>query len=92
MKKFEPYGQGNTRLKFISTNVKILQAVSMGKEGEPLCFSFAQDCIVMQGVKFKSKEVFEVGQKVTLTYIVNENYFRANVNLQLMVDKITVLF
>lgn len=90
VKKFEPYGQGNPRPKFISTNVEILQADSMGKEGEHLRFSFVQDGIVMQGVKFKSKEVFKAGQKVTLTYTVNENYFRGNVNLQLMVDKITV--
>ena len=88
--KFEPYGQGNPRPKFISTNVEILQADSMGKEGEHLRFSFAQDGIVMQGVKFKSKEVFEVGQKVTLTYTINENHFRGNVNLQLMVDKVMV--
>ena len=90
LKKFEPYGQGNSRPKFISSNVEILQAETMGKEGEHLRFSFVQDGIVMQGVKFKSKEVFEAGQKVTLTYSVNENRFRGNVNLQLMVDKVTV--
>jgi len=90
VKKFEPYGQGNPRPKFISTNVEILQADSMGKEGEHLRFSFAQDGIIMQGVKFKSKELFEVGQKVTLIYTVNENHFRGNINLQLMVDKIMV--
>ncbi len=89
VKKFEPYGQGNSTPKFISTNVEILQVDTMGKEGEHLRFSFAQDEIVMQGVKFKSKEVFEAGQKVTLTYTVNENHFRGNVNLQLMVDKVT---
>ena len=90
VKKFEPYGQGNPRPKFISRNVEILQAETMGKEGEHLRFSFAQDGIVMQGVKFKSKEVFETGQKVTLTYTVNENRFRGNINLQLMVDKVTI--
>ncbi len=90
VKKFEPYGQGNSRPKFISTNIEILQAETMGKEGEHLRFSFVQDGIVMQGVKFKSREVFEAGQKVTLTYTVNENHFRGNINLQLMVDKVTV--
>lgn len=90
VKKFEPYGEGNSRPKFISTNVEIFQVDTMGKEGEHLRFSFLQDGIVMQGVKFKSREVFEVGEKVTLTYTVNENYFRGHANLQLMVDKITV--
>ncbi len=88
LQKYQPYGQGNPTPKFISKNVEILQADTMGKEAEHLRFSFAQEGIVMQGVKFKTKEIFEAGQKVTLTYTVNENYFRGNVNLQLMVDKI----
>lgn len=88
VKKFEPYGEGNSAPKFISKNVEILQSDTMGKEGEHLRFSFAQDGIIMQGVKFKTKEVFEVGSKVDITYTVNENHFRGNVTLQLMVDKI----
>lgn len=88
VKKYEPYGQGNSTPKFISTNVEILQSDTMGKEGEHLRFSFAQDGIVMQGVKFKTKEIFEVGSKVNITYTVNENYFRGKTTLQLMVDKV----
>lgn len=88
IKKYEPYGQGNPTPKFISTNVEILQSDTMGKEGEHLRFSFAQDGIVMQGVKFKTREVFEVGQKVDIIYTVNENHFRAKVTLQLMVEKL----
>jgi len=88
IKKYGPYGQGNPTPKFISTNVEILQADTMGKEGEHLRFSFAQDGIVMQGVKFKTREVFEVGQKVDIIYTVNENHFRDKVTLQLMVEKL----
>jgi len=88
VKKYEPYGQGNSTPKFITTNVEILQSDSMGKEGEHLRFSFVQDGIVMQGVKFKTKEVFEVGSIVNITYTVNENYFRGKTTLQLMIDKV----
>ena len=88
VKKYEPYGQGNPAPKFISSNVEILQADTMGKEGEHLRFSFAQDGIVMQGVKFKTREVFEVGQKADIIYTVNENHFRGKVTLQLMVEKL----
>jgi single-stranded-DNA-specific exonuclease len=90
VKKFEPYGQGNSTPKFISTNVEILQADTMGKEGEHLRFSFAQEGIVMQGVKFKTREVFEIGSMVDITYTVNENHFRGKVTLQLLVDKVRV--
>jgi single-stranded-DNA-specific exonuclease len=90
VKKYEPYGQGNSTPKFISTNVEILQADSMGKEGEHLRFSFAQEGIVMQGVKFKTREVFEVGSMVDITYTINENHYRGKVTLQLMVDKVRI--
>lgn len=88
VKKYEPYGQGNTTPKFISKNIEILEVNTMGKEGEHLRFSFVQDGIVMQGVKFKTREVFDVGKKVDITYTVNENHFRGNISLQLMVDKV----
>ena len=88
IKKYEPYGQGNPTPKFISTNVEILQADSMGKEGEHLRFSFVQEGIVMAGVQFKTREVYEVGSMVDIVYTVNENHFRGNVSLQLLVEKI----
>ncbi|AKF23973.1 single-stranded DNA-binding protein [Sulfurovum lithotrophicum] len=88
MQKYEPYGHGNTRPKFISSDVEILQADTMGKEGEHLRFSFSQEGIIMPGVKFKTKEHFETGERVSITYTVNENRFRGNVTLQLMIDKI----
>ena len=88
IKHFEPYGQGNSTPKFISSHVEVLQVDRMGKEGEHLRFSFAQDGIVMQGVKFKTKESIEVGSRVEVIYSVNENHFRGNTTLQLMVDKI----
>ncbi len=91
MKKFEPYGQGNPTPKFISKNVELYQVDTMGKEGEHLRFSFMQDGILMAGVKFKTREKFDVGSKVDIIYTVNENHFRGNVTLQLMVDKVIVL-
>ena len=90
LKKFEPYGQGNPRPKFITENVEILQADTMGKNAEHLRFSFVHEGTVMQGVKFKTKEIFEVGSKVDISYTVNENHFRGKINLQLMVDKIKI--
>jgi len=90
IKKYEPYGQGNPTPKFISKDVELLQADTMGKEGEHLRFSFAQEGIVMAGVQFKTSEVYEVGSVVDVVYTVNENHFRGNVTLQLMVEKVIV--
>ena len=91
VKQYEPYGQGNPTPKYISKNVELLQADTMGKEAEHLRFNFAQNGITLQGVKFKTKEKFDVGCKVDVIYTVNENHFRGNVTLQLMIEKVLVL-
>jgi len=60
----------------------------MGKEGEHLRFTFLQNNISLAGVQFKTTSSYEVGEKVDIVYTVNENHFRGNVTLQLMVEKI----
>jgi single-stranded-DNA-specific exonuclease len=91
VRQYEPYGQGNPTPKYISKNVKILQVQSMGKEAEHLRFTFLQDGITMAAVQFKSREVYEEGSIVDVVYTVNENHFRGNVTLQLIVEKCIVV-
>lgn len=88
LRVFEPYGQAHPTPKFISKNVEILQVQSMGAEGEHLRFGFVQKGMVMQGVQFKTRQTYEAGSIVDIVYTVNENHFRGNVTLQLMVEKI----
>ena len=89
IKQFEPYGQGNPQPRFITKEVEILQADPMGKEGNHLRFLFRHNGVIHQGVQFKTQKVYEVPQRVDLVYTVNENHFRGNVTLQLMVEDIT---
>jgi len=88
LKIYEPYGQGNPRPKFITSNVVIEDVIEMGKEKEHRRFTFSQNGIAHIGVLFKTKEVFHIGQIVTITYGINENHFNNRVTLQLMIEKI----
>jgi single-stranded-DNA-specific exonuclease len=88
LKAYEPYGQGNVRPKFISTNVLIEDVADMGKEKEHRRFAFSQDGKTQQAVLFKTKEVFHIGQVISVIYELNENHFNNRVILQLMVEKI----
>lgn len=88
MKQYEPYGEGNPTPKFITKDVIVHEVSTMGKEGEHLRFTFSQHGILIPGVKFKTQEHFSPGDKVDIVYTVNENRFRGNVTLQLMIDKI----
>ncbi len=88
LKAFEPYGQGNPRVKFISKSVIIEDVADMGKNREHRRFTFSQNGVVQQAVLFKTKEVFHIGEVVSIIYGINENYFNNRVTLQLMVEKI----
>ena len=88
LKAFEPYGQGNARAKFISRNVLIEDVNEMGKEKEHRPFTFSQNGVTQQAVLFKTKEVFHIGQVISVIYGINENHFNNRVTLQLMVEKI----
>ena len=88
IQQYEPYGLANTKPKFISSAVRIADITTMGKEGEHLRFLFEQNGQVFTGVKFKTSERFNVDDKVDIIYTVNENHFRGNTTLQLMVDKV----
>jgi len=92
IRQYEPYGQENPKPKFITTDVRILQADTMGKGGEHLRFAFEQNGVILTGVKFKSQEMFSPGERVTLTYTVNENHFRGKITLQLLIDKINISY
>ena len=88
LKIYEPYGQGNPRPKFFTSNVIIEDVVEMGKEKEHRRFSFSHNKTVHVGVFFKTKEVFNIGQVVSIIYVINENHFNNRVTLQLMIEKI----
>jgi len=87
LKLYEPYGQANARPKFISTNVIIEDVMEMGKEKEHRRFTFSQNGYTHQAVLFKTKEVFHIGDVVSVIYTLNENHFNNRVTLQLMVEK-----
>jgi single-stranded-DNA-specific exonuclease len=90
MKQYEPFGQANSRPKFITADVVIEDVVNMGKNSEHRRFSFSHDGKVLQGVFFKTKEQFFIGQIATIIYAINENHFNGRTTLQLMIEKLII--
>jgi len=91
LKKYEPYGQENIKPKFITQNVNILTVDIMGKTKEHLRFAFEHNGVILTGVKFKTDEKFKPNQRVTISYTINENYFRGKTTIQLMLDDIKIV-
>jgi single-stranded-DNA-specific exonuclease len=90
LEKFEPFGQGNPKPKFITRGVMIASAKTMGKENNHLRFSFQSDDIYIQGVQFRTTQQYTAGTKADIIYTLNENHFRGETTIQLMVEKVDV--
>ncbi|HEO97998.1 MAG: single-stranded-DNA-specific exonuclease RecJ [Campylobacterales bacterium] len=91
IKRFEPFGEKNTKPKFITRNVRIMESAAMGKDHNHLRFTFEHNGSFLKGVKFKTTERFEADTLVDITYFVNENYFNGKSSLQLLIDNIVKL-
>ena len=89
MKRYEPYGQGNSRPKFITKDVIIEDVATMGKDGEHKRFIFFKDGIRLKGVLFKTQENFFINSCVEIIYTINENIFNNRVTIQLMIEEIS---
>jgi single-stranded-DNA-specific exonuclease len=88
--RFEPFGQGNPKPKFITRGVTIASAKTMGKENNHLRFSFQSDKLYVQGVQFRTTQQHTIGSRADIIYTLNENHFRGETTIQLMVEKIDV--
>lgn len=88
IKQFEPYGQANSRPKFITYRVKVEDVATMGKDGEHKRFLFSDNGSILKGVLFKTQKEFDIGDEVNIIYTINENHFNNRVSLQLMIENI----
>jgi len=88
LERFEPYGQANPRPKFITRNVTLAALQTMGAEKNHLRFTFESDGLYLQGVQFKTTATYPVGRQFDVVYSLNENHFRGETTIQLMVEKI----
>jgi len=86
--QFEPFGEGNPKPKFCTTDVEILAVQIMGKEGNHLRFTFRHNGTIHNGVQFKTYAQYETGQRVDIVYTVNINHFRGESTIQLMVERV----
>jgi single-stranded-DNA-specific exonuclease len=87
MKQYEPYGQKNAKPKFITHNVIIEDVRDMGKEKEHRRFTFSHQGVIQQAVLFKTKELFQLGEQISVVYNISENHYNNRVSLQLIVDR-----
>ena len=88
LEKFEPFGQGNPKPKFITHGVTLAALQRMGQEKNHLRFTFESEGIYRQGVQFKTTADYPIGSRMDIVYTLNENHFRGETTIQLMVERV----
>jgi len=87
-KQYEPYGQANSRPKFITYGVTIEDVSTMGKNGEHKRFLLSHNGVIHTAILFKTQLEFNIGDKINVIYTINENHFNNRVTIQLMIESI----
>jgi single-stranded-DNA-specific exonuclease len=88
LERFEPYGEGNPRPKFVSRGVSILHHRSLGSEGNHQKYLLQSPGGSLEAVAFKTREVHPAGCRVDLLYTLGVNRFNGRETLQLRLEKI----
>ena len=88
MEQFEPYGEANSRPKFMTRGVKIVSVQQMGREKNHLRFALEHRGVIQTAVQFKTREVYRVGEYIDITYTISKNSFRDSITIQLMIDEV----
>ena len=91
IEKFEPFGYGNPRPKFVSRNLEIVSIYYLGLEKKHRIISFRKGENIIEGIEFFFKSTFHPGDKVNIVYKINENNFKGRSILQLNIEKIKLL-
>ena len=90
LNEFEPYGNENSRPKFISYGLDVSHIDKMGKNREHLKMILNQGKTYLSAIKFRYEDEIRVGDKVDIIFTINENHFRGETTIQLLIEKVTI--
>ncbi len=85
MAQFEPYGEGNERPRFITTNVKVIESQTIGKEKNHLRLLLEHSGVKYPAIWFNTTETYAPMQMICVVYHLNENNFQGKRSIQLFV-------
>jgi single-stranded-DNA-specific exonuclease len=88
LSRFEPYGEANTKPKFLMKDISIIEARPIGAEKNHLKLVLGEGDSRLQAVQFGFEKMVEIGQKVAVTGSLQINEFNNNRSIQMLIDRI----
>lgn len=91
LEKFEPYGEGNPRPRFLMRNAHVVSIKLFGSDKSHSRLSLRPNMLSAQTLELIAfRRVMECPdtQKISCSYTVNKNEFNGKVSMQLMVERV----
>jgi single-stranded-DNA-specific exonuclease len=86
--KFEPYGEGNGRPKFLLKDVEVADARAIGAEKNHLKLSLRDGPHAIDGIQFGFERAVQRGERVDVSGTLQINEFNGRRSIQMLVDRI----
>ena len=86
LESYEPYGIGNEKIEFYSSNILIIDSILLGKNKEHQRLQFSQDGIIRSGILFNNKDDL-LNKNVDISFNIARNKFN---EVQLMINDIKI--
>jgi single-stranded-DNA-specific exonuclease len=87
LERFEPYGEGNPRPKFITRGATVESLRILGSDGQHFKALLSEGPYRQEAIHFRCSEIPQAGERIDLLYTLNENRFNSRSTLQLLIDK-----
>ncbi|MEK9208962.1 MAG: single-stranded-DNA-specific exonuclease RecJ, partial [Patescibacteria group bacterium] len=92
LKEFEPTGLGNLPPLFLTKEVQVLEARTVGRDNSHLKLKLRQNSVVFDAIGFglASTHVLEPSALVNIVYSIEENIWNNHTSLQLKIKDIKI--
>jgi len=88
LSRFEPYGEANSRPKFLMRNLSVVEAKAIGADKNHLKLMLADGDLRLQAIQFGFDKMVNIGQRVNITGTLQINEFNNQRSIQFLVDHI----
>ncbi len=86
--RYEPYGEANSRPKFLIKNISVIDANIIGAEKNHMKLLLGSKNISLSAIQFGFKKMVSVGENIDVSGTLQVNEFNGRRTIQLLVDKI----
>ena len=88
LSSFEPYGEANSRPKFLMRNLSVAEVMTIGADKNHLRLTLTDGKTRLQAIKFGFEKMVDIDQRIDVTGTLQINEFNNQRSIQFLIDQI----